>query len=219
MAQEKQNPNNLSWEQSLLATLLFPFLLLDNFTEEYKKELEEQEKASEDKKVPAELEKEKKESAMQQAIKDSCHEAVTEDKKEHEDNITAAKDADLCENKQGDADNTCLDPIIQEFVDVDPDEFICGLVENNSHEDYYDLAEFVKDALIDLHNGTDECGWVYQPNDKPTVELKLNEYVDVNDTTATLLNHTLGHLPFTVRIEKRQPLGKGNHEYVLVLEL
>jgi hypothetical protein len=210
MKEEKnQNKQFEDLANMFLSALLYPLLLSgyvhENDTDEEDSQKDEQPKDTLPKEeLPKEEEKEtdKKETAE---VVQQAHETET-------DSTDVEEPSDEYEG----------DPVLCEFLNTNPDEFIENVVKNNTHEDYYQLSEAIRDALVDLENGTNECGWVYNP-DTLEVELKLDDFVSVDDPTATLMNYTLECLPFEVSIKKTKRLlektEKEVFSYYLVVKL
>ena len=222
MAKEESKERELTWGDVLLGSLLFPYLLTANYEDAYEKRMEDvkkeeelkKEKAAEDKVEKSFGDVEQKDCEKKPSDKEFSVQKVVEacaQKKEAEAEKHGEKDFE-----EGDSAKP-TDEFLAVFKDVNGDDFVDNLVENNKHSEYYELAQFVRDALVDIESGTEELKWEYDP-EEVTARLKLNEFTTVDDKTATLFNHEVGYVYVSVKIKKE--LSKdGTVEYYLVVDL
>lgn len=209
MDKQEINEREATWGDILLTTLLFPYLLSANFMREYEEQIEslrrdKEEKPSADP-YPKEETKAPCENECPQNPQTEEEPVVKQQKTEEQ-----LSDPDL--NNNEDDVPTEVDPIIAEYED--DDALPLRIADNNKHTEYYALADFVRDALVDLESGTEELNWEYNPDDV-NVRLNLAKYVNVDDKTATLFNATTASIDLDVSIKKDVK----SNEYYLVVEL
>lgn len=222
MAKEESNERELTWADILLGSLLFPYLLTAGYEQEYSDRAATLKNEQTDK----DSEKDVSEDKIEKTLGDLKQQINTEKKEDCEKKSSVEKVVDKCtkeEEKQqkespAEEENETdpQDVFLAEFDEVGDEDFIHNVTENNKHAEYYTLTAFVRDALIDLESGTEELTWEYNPEDV-SARLKLNDFIAVDDKTATLFNHTAGNVYIPVEIKKYA--GENGSEYYLVVDL
>lgn len=197
---------SLTWGDVLLGTLLFPYLLSIPY------ESEEEEK--DEKKEPENQQPAAPEEAPDNIVHVSCEkEQPCEKCKSIDDGGDNGWDSVPEPKDESREEREYEDFFLSEYGDADYEDFLHNVVKNNSHDDYFALSKFIRDALADLESGSDELGWEYNPT-KSVVELKINDHTEVTSQSATLFNCRAAETYMPVSIERR-----GDNEYYLVVEL
>ena len=196
---------SLTWGDVLLGTLLFPYLLSIPYESE---EEEKDEKKEPENQQPA---------APKEAPDNTAHVSCEKEQPcEKCKSIDGGWD-DIPEPKEEPSEERdeykYEDFFLSEYGDADYEDFLNNVIKNNSHDDYFALSKFIRDALADLESGSDELGWEYNPT-KSVVELKINDHTEVTSQSATLFNCRAAETYMPVSIERR-----GDNEYYLVVEL
>lgn len=220
MAKEESNERELTWADILLGSLLLPYLLTADYEQEYS------EKA--DALKNEQIDKDASEDKIEKTFGD-LKQQINPDKDKKEDcekKFSVEKVVEKCakeeaqQQKEAPAEEEKAtepqDVFLAEFDEVGDEDFLHNVTENNKHTEYYALSAFVRDALIDLESGTEELNWEYNPEDV-SARLKLNDFIAVDDKTATLFNHTAGNVYIPVVIKKYA--GENGSEYYLVVDL
>ena len=218
MAKEESNERKLTWADILLGSLLIPYLL----TADYEQEYGEQADALKDKQT----DKDASEDKIEKTFGDLKQQVNPDKKEDCEKEFSVEKVVEKCAKEEArqqekahaeeEKETEPQDVFLAEFEEVGDEDFLHNVTENNKHTEYYALSAFVRDALIDLESGTEELNWEYNPDDV-SARLKLNDFIAVDDKTATLFNHTAGNVYVPVAIKKYA--GENGSEYYLVVDL
>ena len=220
MAKEESNERELTWADILLGTLLFPYLLTSDYEQEYSDQVDD---ALKNEQIDKDSDKDVSEDEIEKTSGDSKQQINTEKKEDCEKKFSVEKVVEKCAREEAQKqeedpadDEEEKDVFLAEFGEVGDEDFIHNVTENNKHTDYYALSAFIRDALIDLESGPEELNLEYNPDDV-SARLKLNDFIAVDDKTATLFNHTAGNVYVPVTIKKYA--GENGSEYYLVVEL
>lgn len=218
MAKEESNERELTWADILLGSLLLPYLLTADYEQEYSEKADALKNEQTD--------KDASEDKIEKTFGDLKQQINTEKKDDCEKKFSVEKVVEKCAKEEAQKQKEApaeeekatepQDVFLAEFGEVGDEDFLHNVTENNKHTEYYALSAFVRDALIDLESGTEELNWEYNPEDV-SARLKLNDFIAVDDKTATLFNHTAGNVYIPVVIKKYA--GENGSEYYLVVDL